>query len=102
MKSCLVRSIARPLLTLTTLLVLASSAAAEDAVIAGFSPEPGDAAFAYVPATVAPEEVLVVLIDEVRTDGLGRRAAHRRSVRRLLRRREPARSRSPKALRSPR
>lgn len=63
MKSCPVRPLTRALLIVTTLLALTSSAAAEDAVVAGFSPEPGDAAFAYVPATVAPEEVVVVLID---------------------------------------
>ncbi|MCK6569611.1 hypothetical protein L6V77_00705 [Myxococcota bacterium] len=44
-------------------LALTSPAAAEDRIFAGFSPEPGDAAFAYVPATVAPEEVVVVLVD---------------------------------------
>lgn len=42
---------------------LAAPAAAEDHVDVVFGSEPGQAGFGFVPATVAPEEVLVVLID---------------------------------------
>ena len=40
------------------------AAQAEDHVAVGFSAEPGDPGFAYVPASVSPEEVLVVMIDK--------------------------------------
>jgi hypothetical protein len=40
------------------------AAQAEDHVAVGFGAEPGDAAFAYIPASVSPEEVIVVLIDK--------------------------------------
>jgi hypothetical protein len=63
MKPETLRTFSRTLLTLGTALVLTSTAAAEDRIVAGFAPEPGDPAFAYVPATVAAEEVVVVLVD---------------------------------------
>jgi hypothetical protein len=40
------------------------SAQAEDRVDVGFAAEPGDAAFVYVPASVSPDEVVIVLIDK--------------------------------------
>lgn len=40
------------------------AAQAEDRVQVGFTAEPGDAAFGYVPASVSPDEVVVVLIDK--------------------------------------
>jgi len=63
MKTRIVSPFFRGAFATMAVLALTSTAAAEDRVIAGFAPEPGDAAFAYVPATVAPEEVVVVLVD---------------------------------------
>lgn len=45
------------------LVAAASAAHADDQVQVGFSAEPGDPAFSFVPASVSPDEVIVVLID---------------------------------------
>lgn len=53
----------RALFAALCLIATVTAAQAEDRVDVGFNPEPGDAAFGFVPASVAADEVVMVLID---------------------------------------
>lgn len=60
------KRITRSLLALAATALFAGTAAAEpmgDRISVGFDPEPGDATYGYVPASIPPGEVIAVFVD---------------------------------------